>query len=172
MDPKRELLCHFLAALAYRTQKAVRGAPSSFADFDSGERVRSPKTLVMHMTSVLGYARSFFRGGGEWWPDPLDTMDEEMHRFHQVIQNLATHLEAGDPMRGTTPERMLQGPFADAMTHAGQIAMLRRLAGCPIPPENFIMAEITSQNVGPDQPPPVSPDRVWPEAPSDWTPPE
>lgn len=170
MDPKRELLRHFLAALAYRTQKAVRGAPASFADFAPGEQVRSPKELVMHMTTVLGYARSFFRGGGTWWPDPLPSMDEEMERFHGVIQELAGHLEAGDLMEGTTPERMLQGPFADAMTHAGQIAMLRRLAGCPIPPENFIMAEITSQNVGPDQPSAVSPDPEWPEAPSEWTP--
>lgn len=172
MDAKREVLCHFLAALAYRTQKAVRGAPPSFADFVPGEQVRTPRELVMHMTSVLGYARTFFSGGEAWWPDPLDTMEAEMERFHGVIGDLSRHLEAGDPMRNTTPERMLQGPFADAMTHTGQIAMLRRLAGCPIPPENFIMAEITSENVGPDQPPPVSPDPRWPEAPSGWTPPE
>lgn len=170
MDPKREILCHFLAALAYRTQKAVRGAPASFADFAPGEQVRSPRELVMHMTSVLGHARSFFRGGGAWWPDPLPSMDDELERFHAVVKDLSAHLEAGDPMRDTTPERLLQGPLADAMTHAGQIAMLRRLAGCPIPPENFIMAEITSQNVGPDQASPASPDPKWPEAPSDWTP--
>lgn len=60
---------------------------------------------------------------------------------------------------------MLQGPFADAMTHAGQSALLRRLAGSPVPPENFIMADIDPTNLGPDQPDPVSPDAEGPEAP-------
>jgi hypothetical protein len=64
-----------------------------------------------------------------------------------------------------TPERMLQGPFADAMTHAGQLAMLRRLAGDPVAPENFIVAKISPDNLSPDQPGPESPDEVWPEAP-------
>ena len=43
---------------------------------------------------------------------------------------------------------VLQGPFADAMTHAGQLAMLRRLAGSPIPPENFIVADISPDTWG------------------------
>jgi hypothetical protein len=67
-------------------------------------------------------------------------------------------------------ERLLQGPFSDAMTHAGQLALLRRLAGAPVPPENFIVANIESNRLGPDQAAPVSPDKDWPEAPPDWTP--
>jgi len=51
----------------------------------------------------------------------------------------------------------------DAMTHAGQLAMLRKLAGCPVPPENFIMAKIGPENLGPDQPLPTSPDENWSE---------
>src|SRR5437879_4047509 len=62
-DPRRALLRHFLAALAYRTQKALRGAPPQFADYDPGARVRRPRELLRHMTSVLGYARTFFLGG-------------------------------------------------------------------------------------------------------------
>ena len=115
------------------------------------------------MTSVLGYARTFFTGG-EWRPDLLESFDDETHRFHELLGDLRRHLEAETPMQGTTPERMLQGPFADAMTHAGQLAMLRRLAGSPIPPENFIEADIDGENVGPDQPEPVSPDEVWHKA--------
>jgi hypothetical protein len=68
-------------------------------------------------------------------------------------------------LRGTTEERLLQGPFSDAMTHAGQLAMLRRLSGSPIPPENFIEAAVDAANLGPVQPDPVSPDKDWPEAP-------
>jgi hypothetical protein len=60
---------------------------------------------------------------------------------------------------------LLQGQFSDAMTHAGQLAMLRRLAGDPVPPANFIYATISPDNLGPNQPMPVSPDAVWPEKP-------
>ncbi len=164
MDEKRQMLRHFLAALAYRTQKALRGAPASFAGFEAGNQVRTPHWLVMHMTSVLGYALTHFEGG-EYWPEQLPDFEAEIERFHGKLEALARHLAAGTPFRGTTPERMLQGPFSDAMTHAGQLAMLRRLAGSPVPPENFIVAEADAGNLGPDQPPPVSPDEEWPEAP-------
>lgn len=167
MDAKRELLRHFLAALAYRTQKALRQAPAGFGDFRPVDGVRTPTELVRHMTSVLGYARTFFVGG-RYWPDPLPSLEAEIARFHQMLEDLSHHLEAGTPMQGATPEQFLQGPFSDAMTHAGQIAMLRRLAGAPVPPENFVVARIDPGHLGPDQPAPASPDEVWPEAPSGW----
>jgi len=81
------------------------------------------------------------------------------------VEDLARHLETGTEFQGITPEVMLQGPFSDAMTHAGQLAMLRRLAGAPVAPENFIVARIDATNVGPHQADPVSPDAVWPERP-------
>jgi hypothetical protein len=161
---ERATLRHFLAALAYRTQKALRDAPPDFADFEAGNRVRTPRALVRHMASVLGYARTFFEGG-RYRPAPLPTFEEEVARFHALLGDLARHLEAGTPFRDTTAARMLQGPLADAMTHAGQLALLRRLAGAPIPPEDFSMAPIDPSNLGPDQPDPVSPDAEWPEAP-------
>jgi hypothetical protein len=170
MDVKRDLLRHFLAALAYRTQKALRGAHAEFGDFRAGEGARTPSELVRHMTSVLGYARTFFVGG-QYRPEPLPSLDEEVARFHEMLADLTRHLEAGTPMlQGLTAERLLQGPFSDAMTHAGQLAMLRRLAGVPVPPENFIVADIQPGRCGPDQPEPRSPDQSWPEAPAGWTP--
>jgi hypothetical protein len=170
MDDQRALLRHFLAALAYRTQKALRGAPPEFATFRPGEGVRTPTELVRHMTSVLGYARTYFRGG-RYRPEPLPSLDEEVARFHAMLRDLTEHLAAGDSLGGTTPARLLQGPFSDAMTHAGQLAMLRRLAGAPVPPENFIVAAIDAENVSADQPAPASPDAEWPEAPKEWRPP-
>ena len=74
-------------------------------------------------------------------------------------------------MQGMSPERLLQGPFSDAMTHAGQLAMLRRLAGVPVPPENFIVADIEPERLGVEQPGPRSPDEEWTEAPTGWLPP-
>lgn len=161
------LLRHFLAALAYRTQKALRHAPADFGAFRPADGVRTPAELVRHMTSVLGYARTFFIGG-RYWPDPLPSLQDEITRFHQMLEDLSHHLEAGTPMRGATPEQFLQGPFADAMTHAGQLALLRRLAGAPVPPENFVVAQIDAERLGPEQALPVSPDEVWPEAPHGW----
>jgi hypothetical protein len=159
------MLRHFLAALAYRTQKALRGAPADFGDFRVSEGVRTPAELVRHMTSVLGYSRTFFIGG-QYWPDPLPAFREEIERLHEMLGDIRKYLDAGSPLLGDmTPERMLQGPFADAMTHAGQLAMLRRLAGDPVAPENFIVARISPDNLSPDQPGPESPDEVWPEAP-------
>ena len=164
MNDKRAMLRHFLAALAYRTQKALRGAPESFGAFQAGSQVRTPADLVRHMTSVLGYARTFFEGG-RYWPDPLPDLDSEVVRFHSMLEDLARHLEAGTELKGTTEERLLQGPFADAMTHAGQLAVLRRLSGSPVRPENFVKADVDPGNLGPDQPEPASPDEVWPEGP-------
>ena len=168
METKRKLLNHFLAALAYRTQKALRDAPADFGSFRVREGVRTPAELVRHMTSVLGYARTNFVGG-RYWPEPLESLNEEIERFHEMLGLLAQHLRNGDELlEGMTEERLLQGPFSDAMTHAGQIALLRRLAGAPVPPENFIVAEIASDRLGPDQAKPISPDKEWPEAPLGW----
>ena len=165
MDDKRELLRHFLGALAYRTQKALRDCPAEFGDFSAGNKTRTPAELVRHMTSVLGYSRTFFIGGS-YWPDPLPTFREEIARFHEMLDLLSVHLKNGDAfLDGMTAERLLQGPYSDAMSHAGQLAILRRLFGDPVPPENFIVAEISPENLSPDQPAPVSPDEVWPEAP-------
>jgi hypothetical protein len=165
MDDKRRMLLHFLAALAYRTQKALRDAPADFGTFAPPSGVRPPKDLVRHMTSVLGYARTLFIGG-RYRADPLESLSAEVERFHAMIADVARHLESGTALlENMSPERLLQGPFSDAMTHAGQLAMLRRLAGSPVRPENFLFADVDPSRLGPDQPFPVSPDEVWPEAP-------
>jgi hypothetical protein len=115
------------------------------------------------MSSVLGYARTFFIGGA-YRAEPLPDLDSEIRRFHSLLEDLGQHLDQATPFRNTTPERMLQGPFADAMTHAGQLIMLRRLAGNPVPPENFIVAAIDAKNLTQAQAEPISPDKIWREA--------
>ena len=160
----RALLRHFLAALAYRTQKALRDAPADFGAFQAGSMTRAPKEVVRHMTSVLGYARTFFVGG-RYRAEPLPDLAAEIARFHEMLESLSGHVGEGDLLDGMTEERLLQGPLSDAMTHAGQLAMLRRLAGSPVPPEDFVNADIDPANLGPEQPAPASPDAEWPERP-------
>lgn len=160
MTDPQPLLRHVLAALAYRTQKALRGAPEGFGDFAAGEGTRTPREIVRHMASVLGYARTLFVGG-VYRADPLPDLDAEVERFHAIIGDLAAHLRAGTPLREVTVEQLLQGPFADAMTHVGQLAMLRRLAGSPVASENFLLATIDADHLGPDQPEPAAPTPAW-----------
>jgi hypothetical protein len=164
MDEKRSLLRHFLAALAYRTQKALRDAPPEFAGFRAGPQVRTPHELIRHMDSVLGYSRTYFLGGS-YQPPGFTDFSAAIAHFHEILTDVARHIELGTPLQGITPEILLQGPFSDAMTHAGQLALLRRLSGSPVPPENFIFADITPENLSPNQPQPRSPDKDWPEKP-------
>lgn len=164
MDEKRALLRHFLAALAYRTQKALRGAPPEFGDFVAGPKVRTPHELIRHMDSVLGYSRTFFIGGS-YRPPAFAEFAGAVTHFHETLADVGRHLEVGTELKELTAEVLLQGPFSDAMTHAGQLALLRRLSGSPVPPENFVFAEISAANLGPDQPLPARPDKEWPERP-------
>lgn len=169
MKEKRELLRHFLAALAYRTQKSLREAPAEYVIFDAGKKVRTPHEIVCHMNSVLGYALTFFEGG-VYRAEQLPEFKNEVARLHTTIGSLSTHLENGTPLQGISHEQILQGPFADAMTHVGQLAMLRRLSGTPVPPENFSQADIQADNVGMDQARPNKPGNRrgdWPEGPGE-----
>ena len=160
MKPSRTLLQHFLAALAYRTQKALRGAPDGYADFRAGTNLRTPHELVWHMTGVIGYARTMLHGGA-FAPPRLPTFAEEVARFHATLQALHDDFADASLQARITDEQFLQGPLADAMTHAGQLAMLRRLAGSPVASENFIFADIRASNLGVEQPDPVAPDTWW-----------
>lgn len=160
MNESRRLLQHFLAALAYRTQKAVRGAASDFGDFDAGNKVRTPHELMWHMTGLIGYARTMFRDG-LFAPERLPTFDAEVQRFHATLSELLHDFANEKLTARITDQQFLQGPLADAMTHVGQLAMLRRLHGIPVPSENFIYAKIDTENVSARQAEPVAPDLNW-----------
>lgn len=165
MTEARRLLQHSLAALAYRTQKALRGAPDGFADFRAGPQVRTPHELLWHMTGVIGYARTMLHGG-DFAPPRLGTLGEEVARFHDTLSALRDDFGNEALVARISDEQFLQGPLADAMTHAGQLALLRRLAGSPVASEDFIFAEVTASNLSPTQPQPRAPDRWWrPDAP-------
>lgn len=160
MNDSRRLLQHFLAALAYRTQKALRDAPSTFADFRAAPNVRTPFEIVWHMTGVIGYARTMLHGG-DFEPPRLESLAAEVCRFHDTLDALHRDFADESLQARISDEKFLHGPLADAMSHAGQLAMLRRLDGSPVPSENFIFAVIASDNVSSHQPLPQSPDADW-----------
>ena len=128
MDSERALLKHYLAAIAYRTQKALRDAPADYPDFSAGHRARTPVEILRHMTSVLGYARTLFLGGSyPFTPEPLPTFRDEVARFHDMVAAFAALLDDGVALREISYEQLLQGPLSDVMTHVGQLALFGAL---------------------------------------------
>ncbi|MEQ1868561.1 MAG: hypothetical protein ABL961_00865 [Vicinamibacterales bacterium] len=160
MTESRQLLQHFLAALAYRTQKALRDAPADFAQFRAGPTTRTPFELVWHLTGLMGYARTMLHGGA-FVPPALETFEAEVARFHEQLEALREDFSDATLTARISDAQFLHGPLADAMTHVGQLAMLRRLHGAPVPSENFIFATITPSNLTPNQARPNAPDTDW-----------
>lgn len=150
-DCKRELLRHTLATLAYRGAKAVRNAPPEFAAFqDAG---KTPVEILTHIGDLLDWALSMANGTRQWQESKLLPWDNEVQRFFASLRALDDYLASAQPLQAPA-EKLFQGPIADALTHFGQIALLRRVAGAPIKGENYFVAEISAGRVGPDQVPP------------------
>ena len=149
-DPKRELLRHALATLAYRGGKAVRNAPEGFAVFHADEGVRTPGQILAHIGDLMDWALSMANGKREWHDSNPQPWDKEVERFFAALKKFDDFLASSEPMQAT-PEKLFQGPIADALTHVGQIAILRRLARDPVKAENFYKAEIVTGRVGADQ---------------------
>ena len=154
-DSGRQLLRHTLATLAYRAGKTLRGAPESFAAFSTGEKGRTPAHILAHMGDLFDWALSIARGKQEWHDSTPLSWPREVERFFKTLQAFDDYLASNEPL-AASPEKLFQGPVADALTHTGQIAILRRMAGCPIRGENYFRAEIVAGRVGPDQAAPVS----------------
>lgn len=150
MEDTRALLRHIVATIAYRGGKAVRGAPASFAAYSPDGSPRTAGRILAHVGDLFDWALSQARGA-EAWNDstPLD-WDGERERFFAALQRLDDYLASGAPL-AMPAERLFQGPLADALTHIGQLAMLRRLAGAKIKGENYSRAEIVAGRVGAEQ---------------------
>lgn len=153
-DPARQLLRHTIATLAYRGGKALRGAPAAFGDFRVSPQTRSPREILAHIGDLIDWAVSIARGQQQWRDSAPLLWDAEVRRFHEKLAAFDALLGADQPLR-EPPEKLFQGPIADALTHVGQIAMLRRLAGAPVRGENYHKAGIQAGRVGPDQAAPV-----------------
>jgi hypothetical protein len=151
-DGARQMLRHALATLAYRGGKAVRGAPEGFAGFDACPGARTPGQILAHLGDLFDWACALADGHHRWRDaDPLP-WDDEVARFFAGLERFDRRLADGEPL-GHPAEQLFQGPVADALTHVGQLAMLRRMAGAPIRGENYFKADIQAGRVGADQAP-------------------
>ena len=149
-DPKREMLRHTLATLAYRGAKTLRGASASFPSFKASDTTRTPAQILAHVGDLLDWAVTIAEGDETWHDSNPKPWKQEVKRFHAALARLDRCLAKTGELKDSC-ERIFQGPIADALTHVGQIAMLRRLAGEPIKGENYSRAKIKAGMVGADQ---------------------
>jgi hypothetical protein len=149
-DPKRELLRHILATLAYRGGKAIRNVPEGFAEFRAAEGVRTPGQILAHIGDLMDWGLSMAEGKQAWNNSRPLAWEQEVARFFAALTKFDQFLASSAPVQ-TPLGKLFQGPIADALTHVGQIAILRRLAGEPVKAENYYVAEIVMGRLGTDQ---------------------
>ena len=152
-DGRRDMLRHTVATLAYRGAKVVSGVPSDFGTFRCGETTRTPVAILAHIGDLLDWALALAGGAYHFHDSAPLLWEEEVERFFRTLAALDARL-ASDIDLGWSAEELFQGPIADALTHVGQLALLRRLAGSPVRGESYLKADIVVGQVGPDQTPP------------------
>jgi hypothetical protein len=150
LEPERRVLRHTVATLAYRGGKTLRGAPEGFSAFCGSETTRTPGQILAHIGDLLDWALSIAQGKQEWRNSQPQSWDQDSQRFFAALAAFDAYLASGEPLSAPV-EKLFQGPIADALTHVGQIAILRRMAGAPVRAENYFRAEIVAGRVGADQ---------------------
>ena len=150
--PNHELrpLRQLAATLAYRASKVLRDVPPSFANFTCGASTRQPVQIVAHMGDLMAWAVTMADGDIKWIAGGSNDWDREVARFFDGLAAVDRALAADGPFKGSV-DKLIQGPLADALTHVGQLALLRGMAGVPIKPESYARAKIETGRVGPDQ---------------------
>lgn len=152
-DPRLESLRHAVATVAYRGGKALRGAPADFAEFRVAAGTRTPIEVLAHVNDLFDWALHLAEGEHVWQDSTPIAWAAEVERFFAGLAAFDHRLATGRPL-GFPAEKLFQGPVADALTHVGQLTLLRRLAGAPVRGENYFKAEIAAGRVGNDQTPP------------------
>jgi hypothetical protein len=150
MDTTRAFLRHTIATVAYRGGKAVRGAPARFASYSPDGSDRTPVKILAHLGDLYDWALSQATGVEAWSDSTPLEWDGEVARFFTALQRFDDFLASDAPMAATA-EKIFQGAIADSLTHVGQLAMLRRLAGARMKSENYAKADIVAGRVGAEQ---------------------
>ena len=149
-DPSVHMLRHTLATLAYRAGKVLRDAPENFDVFRAGPKTRTPGQILAHLGDLMAWGLAVAKGKHEWHDSEPLPWPEGVARFFAALEAFDKQLASG-VAPGFPAEKLFQGPVADALTHIGQIAMLRRMAGAPVRGENYFVAEIAEGRVGVEQ---------------------
>lgn len=147
LDSSRQLLRHTVATVAYRAAKTLRDAPPHFGTFHIGDKTRTPAQILAHLGDLFDWAHAMAAGKPAWKDSQPLAWNAESERFFAAVKKFDDFLASSEPLQANA-EGLFQGPVADALTHVGQLAMLRRLANAPIKGENYFKAEIVDGHVG------------------------
>ena len=150
IDDARPVLRHLVATLAYRASKVLRDAPPSFSANSFGEATRRPVLIVAHLADLIAWAVTLAQGQYVWKAEGTNDWNTEVKRFFANLETLDRELVTAGTFEGSV-EKLVQGPLADALTHVGQLAMLRGMTGHPVKPESYARAAIVAGRVGLDQ---------------------
>jgi hypothetical protein len=150
IESSRQLLRHTVATLAYRGGKALRDTPPGFVEYRAGNSTRMPGEILAHVGDLLDWGLSLAKGAQKWHNSEPLPWDKGTLRFFRALRSFDAFLASKAKLK-CSPEKLFQGPIADALTHIGQISMLRRLAGAPVRGENYLRAEIVAGRVGAKQ---------------------
>jgi len=146
----RQMLRHALATLAYRAEKVLRETPEGFADFKLAATGRTPLEILGHMADLMEWGERFTTGVNKWQPGDAASWDTARDRFFRGLAAFDAGL-AANRADSAPLEVMFQGPVADALTHVGQLSMIRGAAGLSVRPESYARAEIKVGRTGLDQ---------------------
>ena len=147
----RSFLRFTLATVAYRAAKVERFAPPGFGDFQLGKGARTPVEIIAHMADLFDWALRLAKGSSDWVQSKPQAWRKEVARFHASLLSLDQYLASDAPL-AVSAEELFQGPISDALTHIGQVAVLRRQAGAPVRSEVYAKANIAAGRVGEEQP--------------------
>jgi hypothetical protein len=151
MDQTRAFLRHTLATIAYRAAKVERDAPPGFGNFQLGKGARTPLQLLAHMSDLFDWALRMAQGNSEWIESKPQSWRKEVDRFHASLLALDRYVSS-DAALSVSAEQLFQGPVSDALTHIGQLALMRRQNDSPVRSEVFVRADISAGRVGVEQP--------------------
>ena len=112
--------------------------------------MRTPGQILAHVGDLFDWALSIAMGQQKWHDSKPLPWEQEVERFFATLKKFDDFLASSEPIHASI-ENLFQGPVADALTHVGQINILRRLASAPVKGENYYVAEIEVGRVGADQ---------------------
>lgn len=146
----RDLLRHTVSTLAYRAEKVLREVPAPFADHRIGAASRTPMEILDHLGDLVEWGDRMARGEYKWEPQQSGTWQAACDRFFNGLSAFDRSLEQSTFERHSA-DQIFQGPVADALTHIGQLALIRGIVGGPVRPESYAGAEIRLGRVGREQ---------------------
>ena len=146
-ESAKDLFRHTLATLAYRGGKAFRGVPDNFSDFRPSAEGRTAGQILAHIGDLLDWALIMAKEKHVWHESAPQTWQQDVERFFTALRAFDDYIASDLPLQAPL-DRLFQGPVADALTHVGQIAMLRRLAEAPLKGENYFKADISISSLG------------------------